>query len=90
MLARPEPGTREHILLWLSSQDPKKKYDWKFVTTCACGQYAREELGMSNIGWTVFTLFDQKGKPLSELNRMAYDHCTFGALYERARKAWSK
>ena len=24
MLARPEPNTREHILLWLSSKDPKR------------------------------------------------------------------
>jgi hypothetical protein len=88
MLKRPEPGTREHILLWLSSQDPKKKYDWHNSRTCACGQYAREALGMSNIQWTVFSTAPN-GKPLLELNRLASVHCTFGGLYEHAREEWS-
>jgi hypothetical protein len=90
MLARPKPGTREHILLWLSSQDPKRKYDWSNATTCACGRYAREVLDISsNLEWTTFCL-EPRGKPLFELNRMASVHRTYGALHEHALAAWSK
>ena len=31
MLARPEPGTREHIILWLANKDPSETYEWEFV-----------------------------------------------------------
>jgi hypothetical protein len=89
MLARPEPGTREHILLWLAGKDPNEKYDWKYATTCACGQYAREVFDMSNFAWTVFSM-EPEGKPLFELNRIAATHDTFGALLEHARAAWQK
>lgn len=87
MLARPEPGTREHILLWLASQPPEREYRWRNTIECACGIYAREAMGKSNLWWTVQTHIEYS--PFSKLNILAmpFPH-TFGALYERAQAAW--
>ena len=88
MLARPEPGTREHILLWLDSKDPDEKYDWFSYANCACGCYAREALGKSNVWW-IMNCVGMPRVPLSELNILA-SHCeTFGELASYARKRWA-
>jgi hypothetical protein len=42
MLAKPEIGTKEHIVLWLSSKTGP--YDWVNVSVCACGQYWQENV----------------------------------------------
>lgn len=89
MLARPELGTREHILLWLARKDPTEKYEYELYEDCACGQYAREALGKSNLWWATFATFPA-GAPLRELNYMASGHKTFGALYDHVRKRWHR
>ena len=86
MLARPEPNTREHILLWLSSKDPEEKYLWESYTFCACAAYARETMGLRDIRWAGEMY---PGSALGELNRMAMGLKTFGALYKRACERWS-
>lgn len=88
MLARPELGTREHILLWLSSQPPEREYHWSDPQECACGTYARETMGKSNLWWAMYAC--QDGTPFAALNNLAFPHPrTYGVLYERARKAWA-
>ena len=82
MLARPEPGTREHILLWLANKDPQETYEWESYRECACGTYARETMGMSNFAWITIT------GPLVELNRLAMGLKTYGDLYERVSYRW--
>ena len=87
MLARPEIGTRAHILLWLAGKDPKATYEWECYSLCACGQYARECAGKSNLWWTTVACTPQ-GEPLFELNHLAQDAKTFGELHKRALAAW--
>ena len=79
----PEPGTREHILIWLAGKDREGTYDWGSYSLCACGTYARECLGKANFAWITIP------GPLCELNRMALGLKTFGALYERVRERWA-
>jgi hypothetical protein len=88
MLARPEPGTREHMLLWLASQPPEKTYPWALVTKCACAIYARETMGKSNLWWTAQA---SRPGPFHALNCLAaiVPH-TYGALHARALAAWQK
>jgi len=88
MLARPEIGTREHILLWLAGKDPNEEYLWESYCDCACGRYAKEVLGKSNMWWSAYAM-TPAGTPFMELNHLAMDLKTFGELYERARKRWS-
>jgi len=88
MLARPEIGTREHILLWLASRDPNEEYDWCSYSNCACGKYAREVLGKSNLWW-VINCVTGPGAALSELNVMASYCKSFGELEKCARKRWA-
>jgi hypothetical protein len=89
MLARPEPGTRSHIVLWLASKPHDKTYDWESYSECACGQYAREIMGKSNIWWHEFSKTPD-GKQFAELNFMAALCSTFGELYERAERTWRR
>ena len=86
MLARPEPGTKEDILLWLAGKDPNEKYDWSNCSACACGQYSSARLGTST-AW----LGAQRYIPaLHELNRLACDvpSRSFGELHAIARGTW--
>lgn len=89
MLARPEPGSRAHILLWLAGKNPAETYCWDLHQTCACGQYAREALGKSNIYWTTLATMTPEGAALAELNAMAMTAKSFGELYARALAAWA-
>jgi len=87
MLARPEIGTREHIMLWLESKDPDEEYDWFSYARCACGQYAADGLGKSNLWWIINCVGMPKN-PLSELNIMANYCKTFGELAKLVRERW--
>jgi len=88
MLARPEPGTREHMLLWLASQPADKTYPWTVPSRCACGTYARQAMGKSNLWWSVQA---SRPGPFAELNNLAAIHpYTYGALHARALAAWQK
>ena len=86
MLARPEVGTKEHVLLWLASKPPEETYIWEKGDICACGQYttANADVKHNIHGYWA------RIPALCELNNLA---CTeprnFGALYERAYGAWS-
>jgi hypothetical protein len=82
MLARPEPGTREHILLWLASKDPNETYDWESYSKCACGTYVRECMSMSNFAWIAMP------GPLVLLNNMAMRFKTYGDLYDYVHGQW--
>jgi hypothetical protein len=76
MLARPEIGSREHILSWLASKPVDESYEW-LSATCPCNQYGDK-----------FDARDETPDVL-QVNRLAHAQPqTFGALYERARKAW--
>lgn len=90
MLARPEPGTREHMLLWLAGKAPDETYEYYSYADCACGQYARETMGLSNHRWAEELMGTSKGRTFCELNRMAAQCATFGELYERAERAWRR
>lgn len=72
MLSRAEIGTREHVLLWLDSKDPKEGYCWE--KNCPAEQYAAEH-GLQNI-WEL---------PISTL-ASGFPR-TWGALAQRARDA---
>jgi hypothetical protein len=79
MLARPEVGSREHMLLWASGKPADQEYAWGSVKECACGQYSRDN---GSERW----LFSEN---MGLLNRLAVEYPrTFGALYERMCKAW--
>lgn len=73
MLSRPEIGTREHVLLWLDSKDPKEGYCWE--KTCPAESYAAEH-GLDQVPWT---------SPISPL-ASGFPR-TWGALAQRARDA---
>ncbi len=96
MLSRPEIGTREHILLWLGSKKPDETYKWEKSTTCACGQYANEHRlgephneGNGSFSYQWGSVEHLGGFSDNSLNHLAEQHPrTFGALYERADKAW--
>jgi hypothetical protein len=86
MLARPEPRTKEHIVLWLSSKTGE--YNWYNSTICACAQYWAEYGGGQQGGWSL--LYQPKPEedrkdPLSWLNWLAFGCHTFEELYKRAR-----
>ena len=85
MLARPEIGSREHILLWLASQPKDRKYYWPCTTCCACAQYS-EACGEPLSFW-VHT------QPVIDMNAVARDVSgsktgTYGKLYRALRKTW--
>ncbi len=86
MLARPEPGTKEDILLWLAGKDPNEKYDWSNCSECACGQYSSARLGAS----TAWLSMQKYSHAIHELNRLACDtpSRTFGELYPIVRQVW--
>ena len=101
MLSRPEIGTKAHILLWLSGEDPNKIYDWDNSDECPCGQYARKfkygNLRLTskgyNYNWSGKGDLDGTTPYSSTLNGIAYNDklietWTFGQLYERALKIW--
>jgi hypothetical protein len=87
MLARPEFGSRAHILMWLADQDPAASYDWMSYEHCACGRYARANQ-VSNLFWAAFAS-TTAGQAMMELNAMAMSARNFGELHERARRQWS-
>lgn len=75
MLARPEIGTMEHILSWLTTKNEAETYEW-LSGECPAGQYS-EEFGDRHAGLN-----------LNLLNNLARLHPhTWGALYQRASKA---
>jgi hypothetical protein len=84
MLARPEIGSKEHILLWLASRDPDEEYDWDEWRVCARGQYCFEHFG-EHANWPQFSL----SAPVHQMDYYAQHHRTFGALYEVMRKQWA-
>ncbi len=83
MLARPEIGSRQHILLWLAGKPADETYDWRQEHDCACGQYAQEHLVDP---WT--WVGDRRHVLLWEMNVIAGSCKTFGQLSERLRKEW--
>jgi hypothetical protein len=85
MLARPEVGTREHILLWLASKPADATYAWADPFECACGKYSREFLTYPT-AWCGPGFIP--GAPLFELNSIARERANFGELYLVARDKW--
>ncbi len=91
MLARPEIGSREHVLLWLDGQDPNETYDWSIASRCACGQYVAQHGGRP---WSEYPALSGGPYPISapedgSFNALAREEPhTFGALYKRAVEAW--
>jgi hypothetical protein len=90
MLARPEIGTKAHILLWLASKPPEESFYWRDWTVCACGQYSFAHYGDSR-QWTRV----EPGAPIHELNQMARwvtsrvdGYGKFGDLYRQAMMVW--
>jgi hypothetical protein len=80
MLSRIEVGSKAHVLLWLADKDPQEYYEWGRWTHCPCALYASEH------GLPEWNGID----PLS-LNGLAGEFPrTWGALTERARKAWAE
>ena len=41
MLARPEIGSREHIILWLAIQPADETFPWNKADDCVCDRYYR-------------------------------------------------
>lgn len=78
MLARPEIGSREHVLLWLAGDHQEPYYEWSRWTHCPRALYAREH-GLPEWDGVDTQLSDLAG----EFPR------TWAALHERASKAWS-
>jgi hypothetical protein len=85
MLERPEIGTRGHVLLWLGGKLSDEAYPWTDTKRCAAAQYA-EQMELANWQREPTLSIDNDGVSLSTLARD--EPHTFGALYERARKAW--
>lgn len=85
MLARPEPGTRAHVLLWLAGKDPTERFRWHSPLDCACGQYSREVFGDA---WHWTTLTTYYGSVFSAMNRVAQNCRTFGALHQALLEEW--
>ena len=88
MLARPEIGSREHILLWLAGKPADGTFDWNDPKKCAGGQYLYESTG----GW--WTEYGRNGNEqnfdnLGALAAAACQHRTYGELYEAMRKQWA-
>jgi hypothetical protein len=90
MLARPEIGTRAHILLWVASKPPEEEYYWRDAQHCACGQYSKEFYGEAG-AWTVTNPL----LPIHEMNGHAsavmnpHTSCgTFGDLYRQLQLQW--
>jgi len=86
MLARPEVKSAEHVLLWLASKPRSKRYIWRYVDKCPCGQYWTENVDAEKpSGWTSHR--NDKVWPLHILNLIA-QHCrpTFGDLYDAYAK----
>jgi hypothetical protein len=79
MLARPEIGTREHVILWLASKPADEAYEWANPHCCACGQYWGENVGK------IFPHMWEYDPAMPWLNIMAQDCRTFGELYQKAR-----
>lgn len=78
MLSRIEVGSKAHMLQWLADKDTNESYEW-LSAECAAGQYSTEfgdEHAGLNLNW---------------LNSLALvkPH-TWGALTERAQKAWAE
>jgi hypothetical protein len=94
MLARPEVGTRGHILLWLASKNPKEYYAWYSCEDCAVAQYVKEAMHRAPYPLWSRIGIDKKLEPLEELNEFAYEvadgagDATFGDLYLAACLAW--
>ena len=86
MLSRPEIGTREHILLWLSSKPEDQAYEW-ISDLCPWAQYAGEWLNFQPdiMGGNAPTTPELYG--LNNFARVR-PH-TFGALSKRARELWN-
>jgi hypothetical protein len=77
MLARPDILSGAHILMWLASKPPNKRYRWIERGTCACGQYWSEFVDAERPGgWA-----RRGGAALNLLNDIACHHRTFGALH---------
>lgn len=78
MLSRIEVGSKAHVLMWLNDKDPEESYEW-LSAECPAGLYSME-FGDEHAGLN-----------LDRLNNLALvrPH-TFGALHERASKAWAE
>ena len=91
MLARPEYGTRLHILAWVAQQPQRAKFDWDDCTACAVARYA-DAHGQPN----PFNASVRHFPPiLLELNDIAggltiysSDTVTWGRLRRALEKQW--
>jgi hypothetical protein len=90
MLARPEIGSKAHILLWLASKPPEEQFYWRDWTVCACGQYSFAFYEDAR-AWTR----QPATGPIHELNQMARwvsnrgtSYGRFGDLYRQALMVW--
>jgi hypothetical protein len=83
MLARPEAGSKEDILLFIGGKPTDEGYNWNHIHDCAAAQYCRERLG------DPFKWIRETGSPAWELNSAAQKlPRTFGSLYGRLQKLW--
>jgi hypothetical protein len=72
MLSRPDVGTKEHIVSWLSTKDETKTYEWA-SSECPAAHYSRE---FGN---------EHSGLNLEWINGLAkIEPHTWGALTQRA------
>jgi hypothetical protein len=81
MLARPEIGTKQHIILWLASKPADETYQWNDSKRCACGQYWGENV--DNVfphGWWC----SNPRMAWLDILAMYCESRTFGELYQRA------
>jgi hypothetical protein len=85
MLARPEIGTREHILLWLASRNGAAGYEWGDVSVCPAALYAADH-GLAG-EWRL-AQWQVTDSPLAELSTMAASRETYGELYAAALRLW--
>lgn len=86
MLARPEIGSREHILLWLAGKPADEKFAYHNSQICACGQYSSEHGNLCGI-WI-------ESKAVAEMDCAAravsyHGYGTFGGLYKELSSRWS-
>ena len=87
MLARPEVGSREHILLWLAGKPADEMFNWKSSSRCACGQYSKKYLN-SEYAWISNPELSRMSDAVIDVMDLRNAHCSFGVLYQTMLKKW--
>jgi hypothetical protein len=89
MLARPEVGTREHILLWLARKPARGRFRWEDLRNCACGQYSREHGAPAGCWLQEPAIYELNGIASGLLGPKWFTkRLTWGRLHRGAREVW--